>query len=151
MSTLRDQLLPVVDQLRALPQQFGIRRYTVTLRTRTWSGDRAGRGTPTDADVVLSPVPRVRVVTTAEIAASGGTYREGDFRVSAITPNYAGGGYSPTALQVRPTALNQDVTVLLTGDEGTVECNVVEFHFDRPFTYSMVVREKRTAAGTSRG
>lgn len=150
-TTLRDDLLPVIDELRQLPNEFGIRRYTVTLRTRTWSGGAVGRGTATAVDAVLFPVPRVQVITTAEIAASGGTYREGDFRVTAITPSYGTGGYSPTALNLRPSATNKDVTVILTGDEGTIECGVVEFHFDRPFRYTMVVREKRTLVGTTLG
>lgn len=154
MSTLRDQLLSVVDQLRYLPAQFGVRRYTVTLRTRTWSGDAPGRGTPTDVDTVLTPTPRVSVMSTDEIAASGGTYREGDFVINAITPRYTSpttGGYTPAQLNLRPTAANQDVTVILTGDEGTVECDVVQLWFQRPFTYHLVVRARRTAVGTTLG
>lgn len=154
MSTLRDQLLPVVDQLRQLPNQFGLRRYAVTIRKRTWSGDAPGRGTSTDVDTVLTPVPRVRVITTQEVASSGGTFREGDFIISAITPRYTSpttGGYSPAQLDLTLTALNQEATVILTGDEGTVECDVVEFWFHRAFTYEIVVRARRTAVGTTLG
>jgi hypothetical protein len=156
-STLRDDLLPVINELRALPNQFGIRRYTTTIRTRTWSGTYSGEGTPTDVDVVLTPVPRVDVISTDEVASSGGTYREGDFRITAITPAFVatpssgGSGYSPSQLNLRPTAQNQDVTVILTGDEGTIECMVVEFNFSRPFRTTLVVREKRTAVGTTLG
>lgn len=151
MSTLRDDLLPVVDELRQLPNQFGIRRYTVKVRTRTWSGANAGEGSPVDVDVTVNPVPRVRLMSTSEIASSGGTYREGDFMVTSMTPAYTGGGYAPSALNLRPTAQNIEVTIILTGDEGPIECQPVEFHFDRPFTYWMVLRESRTAVGTTRG
>lgn len=149
--SLRDQLLPVINQLRQLPSFFGLRRYTATIRTRTWSGTYLGEGNPTDADVVLTPTPRVRPITTQEIAASGGTYRQGDWLVTSVTPAFTGGGYAPSALNLRPSGSNQDVTFILTGDEGTIECQIVEFWFNRPFTYEMVVREARTAVGTTRG
>lgn len=148
---IRARLLPVVNKLRALPARFGLRRYAVILRRRTWSGSYCGEGTPTDVDTNLLPVPRVRPLTTKEVASSGGTYREGDFLLSAITPAFTGGGYSPTQLNLRPTGVNQDVTIILSGDEGVIECQVVEFWFNRPFTYEMVVREKRTAVGTTLG
>jgi hypothetical protein len=153
MSTLRDDLLPVIDDIRKLPGEFGLRRYTVTLRRRVWSGTYAGEGSPTDTDTIVSPTPRVRVLTTEEVASSGGTYREGDFKVDSMTPPYTGGGYSPTTLNLHPAAgtTNQEVVIILTGDEGTIECQPVEFHFDRPFTYWMVLREKRTAVGTTLG
>lgn len=151
MSTLRDDLLPVVDELRQLPTDFGVRRYAVTLRRRTWSGGSPGRGTATDADVVLTPRPRVRPITTQEIASSGGTYREGDWVVTSITPSYGTGGYAPSALNLRPASAAEDVTVILTGDEGTVECDVVELWFNRPFTYEVVVRERRVAVGSTLG
>jgi hypothetical protein len=154
MGTLRDQLLPVVDLVRKLPAQFGLRRYTVTLRTRTWSGSYSGEGTPTDVDVLLTPTPRVEVLSTKDVASSGGTYREGDFRVTAITPRYTApttGGYTPAQLNLRPTAQNKDVSVILTGDEGTIECMVIEFRFVRPLRYTLIVREKRTAVGTTLG
>lgn len=155
-SSLRDALLPVIDQLRGLPSQFGLRRYTVKLRTRTWSGTYLGEGTPSDVDVQLTPTPRVRVMSTEEVASSGGTYRAGDFMITAITPSYtspSAGGYAPLALNLRPSpgTTNIDVTAILTGDEGTIECQIVEFHFDSPFRYWIVVREVRTAVGTTRG
>lgn len=153
MTTLRDSLLPVADILRQIPNTLGLRRYSVTLRRRAWSGTYPGEGVPTDTDVVLTPPPRVRVMTTQDIASSGGTYREGDFKISAVTPSYVGGGYGPAQLNLRPGVgvLNQEITVILTGDEGTVECQLVEFKFDRPFTYFLVAREKRTAVGTTLG
>lgn len=148
---LRDSLLSTVDCARALVADTGVHRYDVTIRTRTWSGTYPGEGSPTDTDVTITPRPRVRVLSTRDVASSGGMYRMGDFRVDRITPRYATGGWSPAMLNVRPTATNQDVTVILTGDEGAVECQVVEFFFDDPFEYALVVREMRTAVGTTRG
>lgn len=132
--------------------ELGLWRYDVIIRTRTWSGIYSGEGTPTDVDVLVAPRPRVKVLTTQDVASSGGTYREGDFRVDLITPRSpAGTGYTPAQLNLRPSGINQDVTVILSGDEGTIECQIVEFRFDDPFNYVLVVRETRTAVGTTRG
>lgn len=148
---LRDDLLAIINCARQTVAETGIYRYDVTLRVRTWTGTYPGEGTPTDVDVTISPRPRVKVMSTRDVASSGGTYREGDFKVDYITPRFATGGYSPAMLNLRPTMQNQDVTVILTGDEGTIECQVIEFKFDDPFNYSLVVRERRTAVGTTLG
>ncbi len=147
MSTLRDGLLPVIDSLRALPSVFGLRRYTVTLRSRAWSGGAIGRGTATNTDTVLTPAPRVRAVTAMEVAQSAGTWREGDLRLDKITPQYTTpttGGYTPMQLALRPPANGAtDVCVILVGDEGPVEAQIVERRFDRAFGYSLIVRISR--------
>ena len=36
--SLRDDLIPVIDELRGLPNDFGLRRFSVVLRRRVWSG-----------------------------------------------------------------------------------------------------------------
>ena len=59
--SLRKALLPVVNTIRGLagPQTLDIRPYTVTVRTRTWSGGVVQKGTPTDQDLELTPPPKV--------------------------------------------------------------------------------------------
>lgn len=150
MSTLRDDLLPVFDDLRQLPDQFGLRRYSVVLRTRTWSGGEPGIGSPVDTDTTVTPPPRVRVMSPKEIAASGGTYQDGDFMIEKITPRYTSpttGGWSPGLLHERPGASADDVVIVLTGDEGTIECTAVKFFFDRAFNYRIVARARRVVSG----
>lgn len=143
MATLRDGLLPALDALRGIPNALGLRRYTVTLRARTWSGAYPGEGTVTDTDVVINPPPRVRVLSSREVANSGGTYREGDFMITAITPRYTApttGGSTPAMLNITPNTIPQDVAIIMAGDEGTLECQAVKFLFDRAFRYSIVAR-----------
>ena len=109
--TTRDEVLPDLDEARAIIAGEGLRRYSVTIRVRTWSAGRIGGGTATNADLVLSPAPRVRVLSSREIAASGGTYEEGDYRIDKITPAYSApttGGYTPAKLKPIP-ATGQDV------------------------------------------
>lgn len=143
---IRDSLLPVVDALRQLPNSFGLRRYSVAIRSRTWSGNYPGELTPTDTDTVINPPPRVRNVSPEEVASSGGTYEAGDYMIEAITPSYTSltgttGGYTPAQLRIRPGAgSNNDVAIILTGDEGSFECELVKANFDRPFRYWLVAR-----------
>ena len=46
----RDVILAPLDRVRAIGARFGLRVYTVKIRTRTWSGTRQGIGTNTDVD-----------------------------------------------------------------------------------------------------
>lgn len=146
MPTLRDQLLPLISQVRQIPADLGFRPYTVTLRVRTWAGGRVGLpvgSTPDITDTVITPPPKVRQLSQREVDASGGRYQMGDFVVSGIVPSFtdgdAYGGFTPAQLQPTPTAA-QDVVYLLTGPEGTVECTQVGSDFSRPTRYSLVLR-----------
>lgn len=83
-----------------------MRKWRVTVRVRTWDGERPGDGGYTDVDTLLvhvredgraSPV-MVKQVSRADAIASGGIYTNRDVRVGPITPpypaglfNYAGG------------------------------------------------------------
>lgn len=150
---LRDGLLPVLDRLRQIPDNLGIRRYSVILRKRSWPGGVPGKGTPKDVDVEIVPKPRVRLLTAKEVADAGGTYATGDYKVEKITPKYAaemaGGrtGWSPGQIIQAVGAQGDDIALLLVGDEGTIECTPVEYHFDRPFNYWLVARRRRQAGG----
>lgn len=149
--TLRDELLPTVDELRGLFSEFGVARYTVTIRRSVWSGGKPGIGAPTHTDtpIVTSTggSPLVEQVSAREVASSGGTYREGDLRVRGITPRYTTpttGGYTPAMLRIAPASAAEEVLYVLTGDEGPIECTFVDGRFDDPIGYSVVVRRRRT-------
>ncbi len=63
--TLRDDLLPVLDDLRQIPVDLGLRLNRVFRVVRTWSGGAVGLGDGVhpdyaDAEVELTPRPRVR-------------------------------------------------------------------------------------------
>lgn len=147
MSTLRDELLPVFDELRGLIEEFGLRRYTLTVRQRTWSGGTAGAGTPTDVDTDILPSPKVRQLTPDEVAGSGGTYQNGDFKANRITPAYIDGitpgGFSPDDLKLTASSEAVEILYLLVGDDGTKVCTLVGDSFDRAFGYSLILRQTR--------
>jgi hypothetical protein len=154
--TLRDQLLPVADTLRNLPQIFGIRRFAVTVRRRVWTGNQAGIGTATNHDIMLTPPPRVRDITSRDLTATEVEYKAINsgvivgnmYRVDKITPRYTtasgSGGYLAEQLRLWP---NRDTgavenLVALVGDDGYLrECVQVTFEQDRAFGYTMIAKE----------
>ncbi len=95
--SLREALLPVVDQLRGIPGQLGLRQYTVSIYKREWTGPRVGLGFSTDTETPIavdlgSYTPKVKMLTTHDIIASGGAYTDQDLKVGPITPPFAGSG-----------------------------------------------------------
>lgn len=141
--SLRTELLPVVNDARALVEDLGLRVFSLRVEVREWSGARVGSGTmTTPSTLTLDPRPRVRDVSAREVASSGGTLRTGDRRITGITPAHTGGGYTPA--QLRPSISGQQERVyVLTGEDGESEWELVEASFDRPFGHEMVVRRRR--------
>lgn len=141
--TLRDELLPVVNDARTLVDGLGLRSFAVRVEVRSWSGARIGAGVlTTPSTLTLEPRPRVRDVSAREVASSGGTLRTSDRRITGITPAHAGGGYTPE--QLRPAITGQQERVyVLTGEDGESEWELVEASFDRPFGHELVLRRRR--------
>jgi len=153
--SLRDDVLPPIDAARQIIDDLGFRRFSLTIRKRSWTinGSAVAPGTPgataTRTDLVITPRPRGRSVSEAEIAASGGTYKQGDIRFDKITPAFSGaqgsGGYTPAQLYPTFTAASEDICCIVTDDEGTFEATIVSFQAERSFTVEMVVRRIRGA------
>lgn len=155
MGTLRDALLPVADLGGKLAQQFGLSRFTVTIRRRSWSGGQVGEGTATDSDIALTPPPRVRDITSRDATLTEAEYRALNsdvlvgqlYRIDQITPRYTNpdgsiGGYTPEQLRLSPNQSAYDGLVVLVGDDGYMrECEQVLFSQNAPFAYSMIVKE----------
>lgn len=162
MPTLRDALLPLVDSIRTFEAVFGTRRFGVVVRRRVWSGGQPGEGTPTDTNITITPRPRVRDVTVANLtpgeaealAMSSNKVTGQMYRIEQITPHYtpatsgqpngATGGYFAEQLRLWP---NRDYggvenLVSLVGDDGYLrECVQVTFEQDRMVNYKMLVKE----------
>jgi hypothetical protein len=156
---IREDLLPVVNDLRGLPSDMGLshRRFAVTIRRRVWSGPQQGEGQATDYNIVIAPIPRVRDATAANLspseaewlAANRGSVAGQLYRVDKITPRFTNadnsvGGYLAEQLRLWP---NRDTgavenLVALVGDDGYLrECEQVTFDQDRAFGYSMLLKE----------
>jgi hypothetical protein len=125
MATLASTILPALDAIRGIGGILGLRPFTITLRVRTWSGGSPGKGFKTDTDVRLmnntatggTTSVKARFVTTQEIIASGGLYRDRDVKVGPLTPQFAAayglpqGGYGDATLDPVPTPLAQPTEI----------------------------------------
>jgi hypothetical protein len=161
MATLRDGLLPLVDGLRQIPGNFGLRRYAVTLRRRVWSGSAIGQGTPQDQDLLLQPAPKVRDAFSVKpndgdwarlqyILQHGHTIADRMWVINRITPQFLDelgfpkGGWTPAQLRMEPPpdAKNVECIVVIIGDDGVRrECGQISLDLDRAFGYTMFVQE----------
>ena len=143
--TARAALLKAIDKVRSVvgnPATLDLRTNTLTIRTRTWPGDR-GIDVPNDSDLEILPRPLVRRVSTNEVASSGGRFEQGDLRVTAITPAYDGGGY--TVDQIVPTAPDDTVEILyiVTGPNAG-EYALVDQDVSKPLRYTLTLRKRRS-------
>ena len=144
------RVLYAVDRARSRCALTGCHVYTIKIRRRLWSGARVGEGSATDTDLDLvyagGGSPSVRTVSTRQVASSGGTFREGDFEISEITPRYTtpvSGGYTPTQLNPTVALDNEECFYVLLGPEGEIHCTPVKFVFDDACHYVVYVRPRR--------
>ena len=80
MATLRDDLIPLVDEIRrdVVDGEAGLRLYTVEIRRRTWSGGAFGKGSSSDVLRTFDPLPKVKPLPPRLIATAIGAFEEGD-------------------------------------------------------------------------
>ena len=89
--TLAHALAPIVDVVRQIPVQMGLRPHRVFLVHAAWSGGRAGAGhLDVTSRVEVLPVPRVRQLgAVAEVLRATGVTEEGDVQVDRISARFA--------------------------------------------------------------
>jgi len=142
--SFRTNLLKVADAGRALAGPGGLDQRTnqVTVRTRTWSGDFVGLGTPTDSDLILPAIYPVKQVSTREVSSSGGLYEMGDIIVNHITPSDGESvGFTPMQLKPSVTSSSVEIIYIVTGSHAG-EYSLQELRTYRPYSYTMVLRRR---------
>ncbi len=81
MATLRDDLIPLIDEIRRDVVDFeaGLRIYTVEIRRRQWTGGTIGEGLK-GAETIreLDPRPKPMPIPPRLVATSIGVFEEGD-------------------------------------------------------------------------
>lgn len=101
---LRDDLIPVVDEVRDLVVDLGLRLHSVVVRTTTWTGTTVGLGASSASDLTLTPLPRVRGISARRLALAPGRFQQGDRIVDRISATYTadqlGGGLAPNEERV---------------------------------------------------
>lgn len=148
MAVLREHLNRVADKVRALPGRLGERPTSVTIEVREWAGPRVGMGSLlSTASTLLTPTPRVREVSSREIAGSGGRYTASDVRVGPITPAYntgvTSGGYTLAQLARVQTQNAVEVVYVLAGNIAG-EFQRVDSQTDNPHATYLVLRRRRS-------
>jgi hypothetical protein len=121
--SLREALLPVIDQLRGLPGQLGLRQFTVSIIKREWTGSRVGLGFSTDTETPIrvdlgSYTPKVVMLSSRDIMASGGLYTDQDLKIGPITPPFTGStvdGNDITVFDPTPNESPTEIFFLITG------------------------------------
>ena len=89
MATLVDELIPVVDEVRQLATDFGIRPYQVFLVYRSWESGTIGDGLYHDLETEIVPRPRLSGWQGNERKTrSGGVLGVGDARCVAISRTF---------------------------------------------------------------
>lgn len=141
-----DDARKLADQARAYASDLtGIRTNSLTIRTRTWSGERLRQGDPTDVDLVLPARYPIRYLTSQEIFSADGRYETGDVLVRHITPSDgAGTGYTPAQLNPTVTSNNVEIIYLLVGEHAG-EYTLIECRTFKPFSYELVLRRRTTS------
>ncbi len=138
---------------RKIPGTLGLRPNAVTIEIRTWDGGKVGRGaatvsTPGDpfgtVGLTILPTPKVREVSTHEVASSGGVYEQGDLVVGPITPAYPGppaGGYTveQIAPEIAPDQAGIEVVYLITGPDAG-EYRRITANTDRALHFTLMLR-----------
>jgi len=117
---LREDLLPAVDEIRAIPGDLGLRRFTVTRITRTYTSGVVGRKPFTDVELALDNGGQNVKATLAtekqiqQILGSGHIMKAGTWLVGPVTPDFVGGGTSPDGFDVA-TGTAAQIFFKLTG------------------------------------
>lgn len=136
MPTLREDLVPVVDAGRQLVDTLGFRLRPVIVRTRTWSGGRVGSGTATNADVTLTPRPKVAEPPARVLSESGGRWEAGDLQVTRVSATYDEADLAPAV------TAGVEVVYLVDGREYAI----VGAPARRSFGWDLQLRRRTRAA-----
>jgi hypothetical protein len=88
--TLAARLVPIVDKIRQLNTDFGLRPYRVHLIHQKWSGARIGEGSSIEISRhEILPTPKVSgMSSTSEILRATGLTEEGTISVSEISARF---------------------------------------------------------------
>lgn len=153
--SLRDDLLPVLDEVRGLAGELGLRTITVTVRVRVYSAPPGvvGAAVTSTTSTTLTPTPRVRparvqrddeAVVDGPFTDSTGQPRLLRYEVGPITPAYPGGGYTVASLMPSDDLTRRVTIVLAGGQHGDgEEYSVVRVDDTKPFRVMLTVERTR--------
>lgn len=135
---LREDLLPVVDEARAIAGELGFRRYQVWVRKTTYAGPRVGIGAAAVTETRLlvgGQDPKVREVHRKDIVAGTSEAIDSEYEIGPLTPEFAGGGVAESVINPEKTSTPTTIMFLLKGPglptDGAL-CKRIRDDVDRP-------------------
>ena len=143
---LKDDLLPLVDDLRGIAGQLGFRPYEVYVRVTTFSGPRVGLGAATLSETRLlvgGQNPKVRAIRSKDTVAGTAEFSNDTWEIGPLTPSFPGGGYTPEAINPAGTATPATTLYVLKGPglpAAGLLCQRTEDDVDRPLRAVIRVR-----------
>lgn len=127
--SFRDNLRKLAEDVRGIAPDFGVREYTIVIRTETYSSETQ-LGTPTVSDLTLTPSPKVRESAMGR-----------ELKVGPITPSHPTGGYTVAQLNpVETASTSVRTTYRVTGDNGTREYVLTDIDTSRGYSYFLTLR-----------
>lgn len=136
--SLKDDLLPLIDNLRGIPGELGFRPFEVWVRKTTYSGPRVGIGASTVVETKLlvgGKNPKVRQITKKDVVAGSQEYAATHYEIGPLTPAFPGGGVDHDVTNPEKTATPTTVMFVLKGPglpaEGVL-CQRTRDNSDRP-------------------
>jgi len=143
--SLKDDLLPLVDNLRSIAGELGFRDYEVYVRTVTYAGPRMGPGAQSVSETRLlvgGQNPRVKEVHRNALAAGASEFVDAEYDIGPLTPEFASGGISNSLINPERSP-STVVSFVLKGPglpaDGLL-CQRVADHLDRPLRIMIRVR-----------
>lgn len=133
-----DGLRGLASGIRSIPGDIGVRPYSASLITRSWSGSSAGKGTATETVVPLLhgyQNPKVKAVNEHRVSLGIG-FEIGDLTVGPVTPVE---DVSWTDILQTSMANEQEVIVRLTHLESGVDADYRIVHAARDRTFSILL------------
>jgi len=135
---LKDDLLPLIDTLRAIPGELGFRQYEVWVRKTTYSGPRVGIGASTVTETRLlvgGQNPKVREVRNKDVVAGTPEMVSATYDIGPLTPEFSGGGIALSVVNPEKTSTPTTILFVLKGPgmpEDGLLCQRVSDDVDRP-------------------
>jgi hypothetical protein len=140
MAGAADSWRAIAYSIRSLPATFGLRPYSVSVLTSTWSGDHVGDGDQFEEETPIlenGSNPKVRFMNEEQRALSGMPI--GACEIGPITPDHGANGTPLTSILPR-VAAHETVHVLITGPAypDGAKFLVREIKTDRALHWTMI-------------
>lgn len=116
-SSLVESFGSVVDEMRQIATDLGVRPYRLFSVVIQWSGGERGRGKPTVvSETEFLPTPVVYLGSTGREATTGGGILRGEARVTELSPRYTEEDLN-ALFHVNPLGKNQEGFLEVVLDE----------------------------------